>query len=193
MYDQVTSIDYGSCVKPFSDRFKLITLEDNELEKVNSFVRLVVKEKNKEEHYKSDNNSKFKRFYNGIIGEVAIEKLLGMEGKIIDWSVGNSNTYHKPDLSAIGLKVGIKTVEYGLFPVIFKISYYPEIINIVYKKKYVYVCGIALKDTLNKYQSNSLIKDKNLKKRSTKTGFYGFQHLKQFSSIKELKDITLYD
>jgi len=182
-------MDYNTFIKPFSNNFKLITLDDNELEKVRVFVSSVIKAKSGENHYRIDNNSKFKRFFNGMIGEVAIEKLLGMQGKIIDWSIGNSNDYHKPDLSSLGVKVGVKTVEYGLFPIVFKTSYYPEIINIAYKKKYVYICGVASQNILNTYQDDSLIKDEKLRKRGTKTGFYGFEHLKPFSNLEELNNI----
>ena len=69
-------MDYNTFIKPFSNNFKLITLDGNELEKVRVFVSSVIKAKSGENHYRIDNNSKFKRFFNGMIGEVAIEKLM---------------------------------------------------------------------------------------------------------------------
>jgi len=108
---------------------------------------------------------------------------------IVDWTVGDSKKYHKPDLRGIGLNFGIKTVDYGLFPVIFKTSYSPEIINISWKNRYVYVCGLASIDVLNEYQSIDLIKDTRLRSRGTKTGFYGFEHLEHFTSLQDLSTI----
>ena len=117
---------------------------------------------------------------------MAIEKFLGVSG-IIDWTIGDSKKYHKPDLGGIGIKMGIKTVDYGLFPIIFKQSYSPEIINISWKNKYVYVCGIASVKVLNDYQSVDLIKDTRLRDKGTKTGFCGFEHLKPLNSLDKLK------
>jgi hypothetical protein len=54
----------------------------------------------------------------------------------------------------------------------------------------VYICGVATVDVLNKYQSIELIKNSKLKARGTKTGFYGFNKLKKFSTLEDLKTIT---
>ena len=72
-------------------------------------------------------------------------------------SIGESKNYHVPDLTGIGLGVGIKSVEYGKFPVIFKKSSKPEII--ILKQSYLnfLICGYASQDVLKKYQSDSLI------------------------------------
>ena len=35
--------------------------------------------------------------------------MFGING-IVDWEIGSSFKYHKPDLKSIGLKVGVKTV-----------------------------------------------------------------------------------
>jgi hypothetical protein len=179
---------YKTHIKPFSNRFSLIKFSNIELERINRFVLSVIDEKKKESHHKIDNRSEYKRFFTGTLGELALEKYLGIDG-IVDWSVGNSKKYHKPDLSNIGIRAGIKTVEYGLFPIIFKKSHTPEIINISWKSKYVYMCGLATVDILNNHQSIDLIKDERLRKRGTKTGFYGFEYLHQFKHLEELKEL----
>ena len=43
-------------------------------------------------------------------------------------------------------------------------------------KEYIYVCGLATVDVLNKYQSTGLIKNSKLKARNTKTGFMGLRN-----------------
>jgi hypothetical protein len=179
---------YDSHIKPFSKQFKRIRVSKQKISKIEDLVQRIVEEKQKESHHQIDYKSTYKRFYTGLLGEAALEEYLGVEG-IIDWSVGASAAYHQPDLKSIGLKVGVKTVEYGLFPVVFKKSYSPQIINISWKKEYVYICGLATPEILQQYQSIDLIKDTRLRARGTKTGFYGFEYLKSFDSIEDLKHL----
>jgi len=181
-------MNYETHVKPFSDNFIRVKIDKVNYIKAENFVKELVVAKSKESHHKVDNDSTYKRFLTGTLGELALEKLLSTEG-IVDWGIGDSVKYHSPDLKGIGLKVGVKSVNYGLFPIIFNKSYSPEIINIVYKN-YVYVCGLATVDVLNKYQTIDLVKSSKLKSRGTKTGFYGFDKLKTFSTFDELKKIV---
>ena len=105
---------------------------------------------------------------------------------IIDWSIGNSDFYNNPDIP--GYKVGIKTVERNKYPIIFKNNMYPQIICIksIQCDNLVFVCGLATKEVLNEYQDDNLILDENLRKRGTKTGFYGFSHLLPVRSLDDL-------
>lgn len=105
-----------------------------------------------------------------MLGEAALE--LYLETKFIDWTIGKSIDYHVPDLSKIGLNVGIKTVEWGKFLVIFKNSLSPEIIMIKRTRNTVLLCGLATNDILNKYQCDDLIIDKKLREKGSKTAFY---------------------
>lgn len=154
---------------------------DSNLEnKLSAYVKRMADAKAKEEHHKKDGYNEEKRIFTGLLGELALEHLFGI--KIIDWSIGKSKDYHTPDIP--GYKVGIKTVEYGKFPIIFKKNYYPQIICVVKKdEKAVYVCGLAEVEVLNKYQDEELILSPNLRARGTKTGFYGFDKLKPTHSI----------
>ena len=72
-----------------------------------------------------------KRWFTGFCGEAACEELLGIE--IIDWSIGSSEKYHVSDLKEQGYNVGVKTVEWGKFHVIFRTSRSPQIM--VFKMK----------------------------------------------------------
>lgn len=97
---------------------------------------------------------KEKRIITGLLGKYALEQVLGIE--IIDWSIGKSKDFNKPDIPEY--EVGIKTVEYGKFPIIFKKNDYPQIICIVKKdENTVYVCGLGEVDVLNEYQDDDLI------------------------------------
>lgn len=49
---------------------------------------------------------------------------------------------------------------------------------------------LATIDVLNKYQSDKLVNDKNILSRESKTAFYGFERLKSFSSLDQLKKLA---
>lgn len=72
---------------------------------------------------------------------MAVETLTGIG--IVDRTIGNSKYYDVPDIAEYN--IGIKAVEYGSYPVIFKSNSYPQIICITSKKDEhtVAVCGLA--------------------------------------------------
>jgi len=179
---------YKRSVAPHASKFILIELDDMEVKRIDDFCERVIEHKEKESHYKRDYRSMHKRFYTGTAGELALEKLLDTQG-IVNWTVGVSKNYNTPDLADVGLDVGVKTVNFGVFPLVRKESTHPEIICMLWKKKWVYICGIASVDTLNKYQDDELIIDERLRSRGVKSGFYGFIGLKQFNNINQLKEI----
>lgn len=162
-----------------------VTLDDETLQKIDKFTQEVIKAKTTEEHHKIDHGEEYKRFFTGMMGECAVEQLLGTN--FIDWSVGNSNYYNSADLRALNINVGIKTVEMYKFPIVHKKAYKPEIICIKRNHNTVIICGLATRDVLNTYQDDNLILSPNLRRRGTKTGFYGFEHLKPVKSIDDLK------
>ena len=178
-------ISYDSHVNPYSSNFIKVIIPEVKIQRIKDFVIKIVERKLQEEHHKIDGKNEYKRYYTGMLGEAAIEELLGIN--IIDWTIGNSSYYHTADIKS--LKIGIKTVEHGKFPIIFKKNYYPQIINVRTSKNIVWVCGLATKNILNKYQSDDLILSPYLKARGTKTGFYGFNELITFHTIEELKRI----
>lgn len=176
-----------NCVEPYLKNFVEVSITENRSIEIKDFVKEVIKRKKQESHHRIDGSQEHKRWYTGYSGEVVIEEYLNVE--FVDLSIGDSKDYHVPDLTSIDLNVGIKTVEYGKFPVIFNNSYKPEIIILKKNDLDFLVCGVASKDALNKYQSNSLILSPMLRSRGTKTGFYGFHKLNQFDSLQMLKTL----
>lgn len=174
----------------FDDYFGICMIEstrvrydDNLENRLYAYVKRMAEAKAKESHHQRDGYNEEKRIMTGLLGELALEHVLGIE--IIDWSIGKSKDYHNPDIP--GYKIGIKTVEYGKFPIIFKKNYYPQIICVVKKDdKSVYVCGLGEVEVLNKYQDDDLILSPNLKARGTKTGFFGLDKLKPIHSISDI-------
>lgn len=176
---------FEDCVSGILETAIRVDIETDFLKRISAFVSKITEKKAGEQHHIVDNMRERKRFTTGFLGEAALEKVLGIP--IIDWTIGDSRSYHVPDIP--GYSVGIKTVEYGKFPIIFKRNYYPQIICIADTKKAgsVYVCGIASIDILNKYQDDSLILDNKLRIRGTKTGFYGFDYLQNISGLIDLE------
>lgn len=175
---------YDEYVARYSDGFKRVRIDRDYLERIYTFAAQKAKAKEDEAHHKIDNDHELKRNVTGLMGEAALEKLLGIP--IIDWTIGDSNDYHTPDVP--GYKVGIKTVEKGKFPIIFKNNWYPQIICIRSDRfeDLVFVCGLASPDILNTCQSDDLILDSKLRSRGTKTGFWGFNNLTKVTSLDDL-------
>lgn len=167
-------------VEPLMDSFVKITIPQERIDKINDFKMKLIEKKKTENIHKIDGESEITRWTTGLYGESAVEILLGEE--FIDWSIGKSEKYNVPDIK--GRKIGVKCVEYGKFPVIFKNNYYPQIICIKLSDTEVAVCGLASKYVLNTYQDDELIISDSLRNRKDKktgeqikTGFYGFDKL----------------
>lgn len=177
-------INYDEYVTKYSDNFKRVLIDPEYASQIKAFAQRIVKVKQSENHHKVDNGQELKRFTTGLMGEAALEKLFGID--IIDWTVGDSEDYHHPDVP--GYRVGIKSVEKWKFPIIFKNNHYPQIICILSDKieNLVFVCGLASTDVLNNYQSDRLVLSPKLLARGTKTGFWGFPYLKPVESISDI-------
>lgn len=176
---------FAEYVHPYLERGPLVVVPPAKIKRIEEFVEAVIQAKQNEAHHQVDKHQSYKRFYTGTLGEAAVEQLLGVE--LIDWNVGNSNAFNQADLRSIGINAGVKTVEYGSFPVIHVYPKRPEIINVRITDSKVYVCGLATIDMLLKYQDVELIKSPSLRSRGTKTGFYGISELKPFYNLSGLK------
>ena len=172
---EVKSFNFNDSVNPYLDKFIKISFSDDELVPLNNFVNKIVEAKLKEKHYQVDDGSLRKRFYTGFLGEMAVSLIF--EKNTVDWAIGNSKIFNKADLSALGKNIGIKTVEWGKFPIVHKNPKRPEIINIR-EGNSIYVCGIASKENMEKNSTDDLILSDQLRQRNVKTGFYGFSDLK---------------
>lgn len=167
------------------DSYVDISLTGPEVEKIECWVKEKIKRKANEQHHLNDNGNEYKRSFTGMLGECAIEKYLGL--KFVDWTIGDSNSYHVADISAAGYEVGIKTVELGKMPIVFKKSKKPELICIKTEENRILLCGLATVNVLNTYQDDKFILSPMLKARGTKSGFYGFHKLKHVSSLSDLE------
>lgn len=170
---------YNQRVSNHASKFIKIWLNPMELKYIRDVASKIVAEKLSETAYKKDGASLIKRYVNGLKGEAAVAKHLGIT--IINPDVGVSTVFDVPDIPGYG--VGIKTVDFGHFPIVPKANTYPQIICICHPSSdnVVYICGLANVDTLNRFQCDDLILDPNLKAKGSKTGFWGFMDLKEVS------------
>lgn len=182
---------YQQKVANCANKFIKVVLNPLEVQFILNTANSIVEAKKNETSHRKDGASELKRFVNGLKGEAAVAKHLGIT--IIDPTVGVSIDFDKPDIP--GYNVGIKTVDYGHFPVIPKQNTYPQVICICHpnSNNVVYICGLANVDTLTKFQHDDLILDPNLKMKGTKTGFYEFSKLKEVSleSLKPYKIVAV--
>lgn len=56
-----------------ADKYSLVTIERNQIDKLNEFLERLVKVKRTEFHHQVDGLSEFKRFYTGFLGELALD------------------------------------------------------------------------------------------------------------------------
>lgn len=163
---------------------RTVTLSENNTKKLDEFVKNVMVKKKNESHHVVDSFNEAKRWRTGTGGELALSQFIGKD--FVDLTIGESTDYHVPDLSSIGLGVGIKTVELGKYPIIFKQSEKPEIIIIRLDDDKFCILGVVTPEDLNKYQSDDEILSPSLKARGTKTAFVGLFKIKPFSNYEEL-------
>lgn len=180
------NINYDDYVRKHSSTFIKVILSNNKVEIIKNFVKKIIKAKISESHHLVDSGMEEKRWTTGFLGESAVEQFLKIN--FIDLSIGSSQNYHVSDLKKVGYDCGIKTVEKEKFPVIFRKSYKPEIIVVKQSDRVFYICGLATVEVLNKYQSLDLILSPSLRKRGTKTGFYGFHKLIKPDNVREHLD-----
>lgn len=172
--------NFDNIVEPLIKDFIPCKVSQNTVDKIKVLVDSIIEKKKNEQHHIIDGDAEKKRWMTGFGGEAALEEFLGLD--IIDWSVGNSEEYHYSDLRKAGYAVGIKSVEYGKFHVIFKKSFRPEIFVFKISDTNYLICGLGTVDVLNIYQDDDLILSPKLKARGTKTGFYGYANLKKITS-----------
>jgi len=188
----MTDISYKTHIRPFSNSFERISFTDAQIKKATQWALEMEEQKLKEQAWQRDSGSMIKRLVTGILGELALEQYLGME--FVDWSIGKTVDYEKPDLLALGVDIGVKSVEFSespnngidKFPIILKQNTYSQIFTF-YKplQKTVFICGLAAPDILNTYQADALILSPALRAKGNKTAFYGFEQLLPPSSIPE--------
>lgn len=188
---------YSKYIEPNLNSFIRVKFSKADLLPIIELTKTIVKEKEREFNYQIDGISTHKRYMTGLIGELAIERLLGIN--FIDYEQKAEQTHSKyfntPDLEKANFNLGVKTVEFGKVPLIPSHNNYSQIICIRDTPKSVLVCGIASTEILNTYQDEELVLSKKLRelndiKRNNnnsaniKTGFYGFHKLIDINILK---------
>ena len=173
---------FEEIVGPLMDEFIHIKIPASKMERIENFIIDLINEKKKEKAHQLNGSNEEKRWRTGLSGEAALEEYLGID--IINWTVGKSSKYSKPDISKLG--IGIKNSQWGNFPLIYKDNEYPQIICIQIGYDEVLICGIASPEVLNTYQDDDLVLDWRARYYGGKTGFYGFKYLESINSLKEI-------
>lgn len=177
-----------------------IPFSEDMLERAEHFTREVVKEKRKEKVHQRDGKNEYKRWVTGTLGELALEEFLGV--RIHNPTVGHSSRYAVPNLSSLGIPVGVKSFRVGNFPLVNRIAQSPSpvhgeiesqiFVGIEPKRKVAYLFGIGFPETLianeRNPESDRYVKDKNALNR--KTAFIDLPALHVFQSLDELKTLV---
>ena len=103
-----------------------VSFTDADVAKVREAAEKIAREKAKESIHQTDSYKEVDRFMTGYLGELAVEKYLGIS--FSDMSVGTSSSYDLPDMMPAGYEVGVKTSVFPCFPVINRNIDIPQII-----------------------------------------------------------------
>ena len=165
---------------------------------LHDFLPRWAKAKMKESRFKMDHGRLMERGLTGFLGEAAIEVLLDTpvldrdrDGRLL---VRDSRDFYTSDLCTTGLDVGVKTVEWGKFPVIKRNVRRPQMINFRIDALTFLVGGFASMKVLREHQTSVYVINEALRNKRMnngqieKTCFWGFHQLQQVRSLKELRD-----
>lgn len=162
-----------------------IRLHDDDRRRV-AHAALEIAEKRANSHgtYVTDSEKLFSRFYHGMLGELVLERHLGVTG-ILDLT-SDKISYDHPDLQAIGVNCGVKTSLVPLLP-IYKRSK-PENQVLVFLSKGLEagkVAGYASAEVMAQHVDDSLVMMDSA--REHKTCFVGIKHCQTFKTLCELR------
>lgn len=186
--------------KMLRDKFKQLGLRNNvkvmfsedEILMIKKDIELIIEEKQKEAVHKLDSSREFKRWFTGMLGELAVEKYLGV--KFSDRTAGNSINYNIPDMQPCGYNIGIKSCRFPNFPVINRNINTPQIFVFILENPYrAVITGIAdvdvLKENLLDRSNDDLVYAKSMLSR--KTAFSKIEKLKKIDSLADLDDYRI--
>lgn len=164
-----------------------VEMDWDDLERAEDFAARIARHKTNggERAHNVDGGQEVRRWTTGVLGEMALERYLG--ASFIDWTLGSSADYDRADLAPLGLDVGVKTVEYGKYPVVHKNPRRPEVILVKEGRMTVHVCGLASPEVMRAHADDGLILSGALRARGVKTGFWGFGELLPFGDLGDLR------
>lgn len=151
----------------------IVKLTPEQLEKISNAVKLIVEAKIKEgNHYATDGDNLFNRFFGGFCFEFLVAQFLSLPEP--DLTPGFSVDYSKPDLKQLG--VGVKCVNIGRQHLINRVNKCPQILGYKHSQDTFEIIGLLPTDVLNNYQDDSNVSS-NLITRKTHLDSKAFKYL----------------
>jgi hypothetical protein len=171
-------------------KFLKLEITGSQKKEIEDFVAGWIEKKKKEDRYQKDDRFMANRITRGLTGEFALGNLFGV--RIADLTLGHTNDYAYADLGCVGLDVGIKTSLYGNFPMVNRLPKRGETILTVLPDGKITLNGYVSRRDLKAYSSPELVKDYKAKNAGFKTAFYGFEIIKPFKSLSELRGLDAW-
>jgi len=132
---------YEQLVKPYLKNGIEILLTPSQLQEINCVASNMGRAKLREVHHLKDAQAEQKRWATGLSGEMAVESYVGVP--FVDLRIGDSQNFNCADLASVGVDLGIKTVEYGKFPVVHTRPLRPEVIVVKMEPQRLILMGVA--------------------------------------------------
>jgi hypothetical protein len=176
-------ITYENSVLPYMERFNVIDLSPQKQNQVATFLRELYRDylitRNIQQSEKPEMWAYMKL---KLAGEAALEQHMGSE--FIQYQPDQYGLYRSKgiDNNAIYTKV----FSMDEFPVIYQRNTAPMVFIMHLTKAQFLICGAAGPQKLNSFQDVSLVPP-SIENRANRTGFYGFDELRQFTDINSLR------
>jgi len=107
------------CVAPLKNTYPKVELDKWEVDYLDERIDKIIKKKMTEPHHQKDPIKEEKRWRTGLYGEAAVCKFLGLDfTEVLDLSVRCSQEFSS-DLSQAGYAVGVKSVCWGNYPLMY--------------------------------------------------------------------------
>lgn len=163
---------------------------------VDQFARMAAKAKADDPWHKGDAAWEYRRERTGRLGELAVQRLIGMN--FSDWNVGgDSRAYDGPDMLPAGFRVGVKAAEWPKTPLI--PAYGPQMpqvfVSVSSDCSFAVVLGYASSHFMaacaeQKALGDETVIQQSVLDRGTKTGFVGQYGLWKFRDYKSFYEIV---
>ncbi|MEG1723762.1 MAG: hypothetical protein RR313_00070 [Anaerovoracaceae bacterium] len=174
---------WESCYNKNKETYIKVSLTDAEISKMEAVSCSMGFKSDCEKCYVSDGLGINRRWKVGLLGEYAVSKYLYKMGlsehTLYDtFQKGLSKDFSSADFLELGYNLGCKTSIPEKVALVKAAPENPEVICVyVAHEKAVYICGIALEQTMLKYGDISLIDNHDIQRKGDKLGFQRYDKL----------------
>jgi hypothetical protein len=170
-------INYKNAFEPHINSFKKITLNEDKRKKLATKIANLIKNDEIKKNRKLNETEidRYKKLFMQLVGDLVVEQFLDLDFFNFD-DVLNQK---KPQINKllVNKQIDICTFTYGLFPLIYQLTYRKTIfICMLPNKKDYFICGIGTPSIISGFSDKNLLLSSRLKE-ANRSAFFGFSRL----------------